>query len=157
MYEVLFKWFVLPVARLMLKCRSLYKLVVYFQQGHSLGPAPAVLRKVLLAKPVHYSGSYDIIWCNVCRSRIGVVTWSGSQRSWLHIHDGDFSWVYCVWDLCTAVKQAKEVVSTSSGKSTSLLIRSAFGCSSVLELLHSLRSSSVNNWSREISVQSGHQ
>ncbi len=34
MYEVLFKCFVLPVAGLMLKCWSLYKLVVYFQQGH---------------------------------------------------------------------------------------------------------------------------
>ncbi len=35
MYEVLFKWFVLPVAGLMLKCWPLYKLVVYFQLGHS--------------------------------------------------------------------------------------------------------------------------
>ncbi len=34
MKYILFKWFVLPVARLMLKCWSLYKLVVYFQQGH---------------------------------------------------------------------------------------------------------------------------
>ncbi len=33
-YEVLFKWFVLPVAGLILKCWSLYKFVVYFQQGH---------------------------------------------------------------------------------------------------------------------------
>ncbi len=31
---MLFKWFVLPVAGLVLKCWSLYKLVGYFQQGH---------------------------------------------------------------------------------------------------------------------------